>query len=108
MAGGESRYDRAIAMNAIGFCGLHILTAGSYAGAVYEAHSDTAYKKLFTRDNRLVGFILIGDVARAGIYTALIREQTPLDTVDFELLRDRPQLMAFSRAERTKRLNEQA
>ena len=27
------------------------------------------YKKLFVRENRLTGYILIGDVARAGIYT---------------------------------------
>ena len=59
---------------------------------------------LVTRDSRLVGFILIGDVDRAGIYTSLIREQTPLDTIDFELIRDKPQLMAFSHAERAKKL----
>ena len=29
---------------------------------------------------------------RTGIYTALIRNQTPLDTVDFERMRIEPQL----------------
>ena len=52
----------------------------------------------------LKGYILIGDVRRAGIYTKLIREQVPLDTIDFELIKEKPQLMAFAKAERAKQL----
>ena len=47
---------------------------------------------------------MVGDVARAGIYTSLIRERTPLDTLDFEQIRRQPQLMAFSRADRERML----
>ena len=46
----------------------------------------------------------VGGIERAGIYTTLIRERTPLDTIDFALIREKPQLMAFSRAERAHRL----
>ncbi len=104
MAGGDRAFTKAIPMNASGFMGLHMITAGSYEGEEYLEHDDENYKLLVTRDNHLVGFILIGDVARAGIYTSLIREQVPLDTIDFELIREKPQLMAFSRAERAKKL----
>lgn len=104
MAGGEKRYDKAIPMNAIGFFGLPIITAGSYRGETYVVQDGETYKMLVTRENRLKGFILIGDIARAGIYTSLIREQTPLDTVDFELLKDKPQLMAFAAPQRAVKL----
>lgn len=104
MAGGEKRYDHAIPMNAIGFFGLHIITAGSYNGESTILKHDSAYKRLVVKDNKLVGYILIGEVARAGIYTALIRNQTPLDTIDFELIKEKPQLMAFSKAERLRQL----
>ncbi len=104
MAGGRACFDKAIPMNASGFLGLHMITAGSYDGEQYLEHNGENYKLLVTRDNHLVGFILIGDVDRAGIYTALIREQTPLNTIDFDLIREKPQLMAFSRAERAKQL----
>ena len=57
-----------------------------------------------TRDDRLVGFILLGNVERAGIYTSLVRERTPLSTIDFELIRETPQLMAFSATERAVKL----
>ena len=97
-------FTKAIPMNASGFMGLHMITAGSYDGEAYLEQDDEHYKLLVTRGNRLVGFILIGDVDRAGIYTSLIREQTPLDTIDFELIREKPQLMAFSHAERAKKL----
>ncbi len=107
MAGGEAVYEKAIPMNAIGFYGLHIITAGVYEGEAYIKADGENYKALFTKDNMLKGFILIGDVARAGIYTSLIREKTPLDTLDFELIKDKPQLMAFAKKERKSRLGEE-
>ena len=104
MAGGNQSYDKAIPMNSIGFFGLHLMTAGSCGGEVYLEKNGGNYKKLFVRENRLAGYILIGDVARAGIYTSLIREQTPLSALDFELIRQKPQLMAFSRTKRNEML----
>ncbi len=105
MSGGEKLYDKAIPMNAIGFFGMHIITAGTYTGDVYTEKSEESYKKLFTKDNRLMGYIIIGKVERAGIYTSLIREKTPLDTIDFELIKEKPQLMAFSMKERAHKLS---
>ncbi len=104
MAGGNQSYDKAIPMNSIGFFGLHLMTAGSCGGEAYLEKNGGNYKKLFVRENRLTGYILIGDVARAGIYTSLIREQTPLSALDFELIRQKPQLMAFSRTKRNEML----
>jgi len=106
MAGGEKLYDRAIPMNSIGFFGLHIITAGIYTGTehVFRDVESTGYKKLVTGDGLLKGYILVGDVARSGIYTGLIREQTSLDSIDFELIKEKPQLLAFSRVDREKML----
>lgn len=102
MAGGEKCYDKAIPMNAIGFFGLHIITAGSYDGEVYTVKQGQSYKKLYTKDNRLMGYILIGEIERAGIYTSLIREKISLDSIDFDLIKEKPQLMAFSKKERSR------
>lgn len=104
MAGEKKAFDKAMPMNAIGFFGLHIITAGSYDGDVSSKASESGYKKFVTKDNRLVGYILIGDVMRAGIYTSLIREKTPLDTIDFELIKEKPQLMAFAKDVRAQKL----
>ena len=99
MAGGDAAFDKAAPFNALGLFDTHIATAGVYEGEAYTDLSE-GYKKLFVKDNKLVGFILIDCIGRAGIYTSLIREQTPLDTVDFELLKKNPVLMAFARGTR--------
>jgi NAD(P)H-nitrite reductase large subunit len=104
MAGGEKTFDKAIPMNAIGFFGLHMITAGNYTGDVYAQNEGGNYKRLFYSDNRLNGYILIGDVDKAGIYTSLIRERTPLDTIDFALVCEKPGLMAFTKEDRMVKL----
>ncbi len=104
MAGGNADFTKAIPMNAIGFFGLHIITAGNYAGDIYVENDDKSYKKLFYSDNKLNGYILIGNVEKAGIYTSLVREKTPLDTLDFELICKRPGLMAFTKEDRKVKL----
>ncbi len=92
MAGGMEVFDKGIPMNSIGFFHLHAMTAGSYydesqGGRLYEEKGDGTLKRLFTKDGCLTGFILIGDTERAGIYTSLIREKTPLNTINFEMLK---------------------
>ena len=46
----------------------------------------------------------MGDIRRAGIYTDLIRKQTPLSEIDFELIKEKPQLLAFSKSARENKL----
>jgi len=91
-------------MNAIGFFGLHMITAGNYTGDVFADSDDKNYKRLFYSDNKLNGYILIGNVEKAGIYTSLIRERTPLDSIDFALVCEKPGLMAFTKEERMTKL----
>lgn len=104
MAGGTPTQMKAMPMNAIGFFGLHIITAGTYEGEVFEAKDSENYKKLFYADDTLRGFILIGNVDKAGIYTALIREKTPLSSIDFGLVCKEPSLIAFSKSYRDEKL----
>jgi NAD(P)H-nitrite reductase large subunit len=101
MSGNRDTFEQAFPMNVIGFFGLHLITAGAYSGECYEENEGENVKKLYSSDNKLNGFILMGDkIARAGIYTALIREQTDLSSVDWELLKQAPQLAAFAKEKR--------
>ena len=104
MAGREFYYVNAIPMNAIGFFGLHIITAGSYDGEEYVEETENTYKKLVFRENMLKGYILMGDVKRAGIYTSMIKERIDLGEVDVEMLKDKPQMMMFGKARRLDKL----
>lgn len=104
MAGEECVFENAIPMNAVGFFSLHVLSAGTYEGECLEERSERGYKKLFVKDGRLSGFILIGDIARAGIYTSLIRDKTDLSTLNFDLIAKKPQLTAFPEEARKSKL----
>jgi NAD(P)H-nitrite reductase large subunit len=112
MAGGTKEYTTEFAMNAAGFFDLHIVSAGSYIGECIDASyqgcpavggipaKKPAYRKFYIDNNTLKGFIMIGDAKRAGIYTSLVREQTPLSSINFDEIINEPQLMAFSKKER--------
>lgn len=109
MADGNNYFDNAIPMNSIGFMGLHIMTAGSYAtekdgGTVYSKMFSDSAKKFFVKEGKLKGYILIGDILGGGIYTSLIREKTPLDTLDFDSLTENASLFAFPSETRRKEL----
>lgn len=97
MAGGSAKFDNAIPMNSIGFFGFHCHTAGSQPEGceLYEEADENHIKRLFVKDDRLTGFMLLGHMHRTGIYTALIRNQTPLSSVDFARLKIEPQLAAM-------------
>lgn len=100
MAGGRADYTQGIALNASGVFGLHMVTAGSYEGESFTVQRDGSYKRLVTADGVLKGVIMVGDVSRAGIYTDLIRKKKPLSEIDFDLIRESPQLMALSQKDR--------
>ncbi|MBO4861266.1 MAG: NAD(P)/FAD-dependent oxidoreductase, partial [Clostridia bacterium] len=54
-------------------------------------------KRFFVKDGLLRGYIIIGGTERAGIYTSLIREKTPLESIDFELTKKAATNLIFSR-----------
>ena len=103
MAGGHESFNKAIPMNSIGFFGLHAMTAGSYDGELYEEKTEKSLKRIFTKNDEMKGFILIGCDERAGIYTSMIREKTPLSSVNFDLLKKAATTAAFSIEDRKKK-----
>ncbi|NSW91411.1 MAG: NAD(P)/FAD-dependent oxidoreductase [Firmicutes bacterium] len=90
MAGKERLFNKGFIMNSMPLLGLSIISAGlSESGegirvkAIYKNRENT-YKKFYIRDKKLVGYLLINDIDRAGIYTDLIRRE-----VDISLFEDR-------------------
>ena len=104
MAGGSKVFDKGMKLNSIGFFGLNIMSAGTYTDLAYCEVTERESKKLFARGGVLTGFILVGDVARAGIYTALIRERMPLDKIDFDSVCREPSLLPFGKTYRARKL----
>ncbi|MBQ8108178.1 MAG: FAD-dependent oxidoreductase, partial [Ruminococcus sp.] len=106
MAGGEGSLNDLIPMNSIGFFGLHCATAGAYPkdAEIIENKAESSVRRLYIKDDKLAGFILIGDVNRAGIYTSLVREKTSLSDLDMQSLAQSPSLLIFSKTVRKQKL----
>lgn len=106
MADGNAALENAIPMNSVGFFGYHIMSAGTYDGEMIEERTETAIKRFFVKDGFLKGFILLGETERAGIYTSLIREKTPLDTVNFDLMKKVASNLIYSQEKRRKKFGD--
>ena len=109
MAGKEFSFFNAIPMNSIGFFGLHAMSAGSYideenGGIIYDESDKNSIRRFYVKNGKLNGYMLVGDVTRGGIFTSLIREQVPLSSIDFDLLRNYRSLAAFDASVRKKKL----
>jgi NAD(P)H-nitrite reductase large subunit len=105
MAGNEASFNTGMPMNALSLMGMHILSAGVYEGEDYVEKNEAKYKRLFYSEDKLKGFILVDDIECAGIYTAMIRNKTPLSSVDFDLIKRKPSLCALAIEKRSNLLN---
>jgi len=84
MAGGSREYPGAWGLlNAVELAGIPVISAGLVhpppeGYEVRVRRSERAYRKLVFRGGTLAGFILVGEVEGAGIYTAIIRERVDI------------------------------
>ena len=91
MAGGQKTFNKGFIMNSMPLLGLPIISAGiseKREGICVNTAcrpEDKSYKKFYIKDGRLVGYLLINDVDRAGIYTDLIRSQTDISAFEDRL-----------------------
>lgn len=91
MAGREAVYPGGFAKNAVSFFGLSLVTAGLVKATEdseeYVAQpGENQYLKIVIRDGRLVGFIRINAVDRAGILTGLMVQQLDVSQLISRLL----------------------
>ncbi len=94
MAGLEQKFSGGIPMNAIGFFGLPMLTAGYHTPLTedweiiqeVDPKSLTA-KKLLIKDSHIKGFIFLNSSDRAGIYNWLMEEQHDISSFKEQLLK---------------------
>lgn len=107
-------FEGSFAVNAVDFFDASLLTAGiinppeDAADITCDVRMDEqagSYAKFVTRDDALVGYILLNRPANAGIYTSLIENRTPLSSVDPSLFEAEPLNRAFDEDTRWKRLH---
>ncbi len=110
MCGAKNEFAGVFPMNAVGFFGLSVITAGIQGGEETQVLSKNDeqtgdMRRFIVKDDRLVGMILLGDVDRAGIYTYILSEKIPLSSLEKKLTDDNFGLMAFEYEKMKERLS---
>lgn len=108
MAGADETVGGTYSVNAIDFFGLRICTCGVINpqgdGYTQQVKKDgDAYKRLVIKDGMLMGYVLINCSQNAGIYTNLISNRVPLDTLQGNITDD-PSIFIFDRDTRISKL----
>ena len=110
MAGGQMTYSKAFPVNSLPIFEMPVACAGiteegnGVLARVLARPDDGVYKKFFIKENRLVGYLLINDIERAGIYTELIRDGTDVSAFMDNLGRDGFGLASFPEEIRKKKM----
>ncbi|ADH61032.1 FAD-dependent pyridine nucleotide-disulfide oxidoreductase [Thermoanaerobacter mathranii subsp. mathranii str. A3] len=85
MIGINKSFKGIFPMNSIGYKNTNVITAGITNPQQEEFeiiskidHNRKYYKKFVVKENRLVGFILINDIDRAGLFTGFIKNETDI------------------------------
>jgi nitrite reductase (NADH) large subunit len=94
MAGAAESYEGGLPMNSIGFYGLSSVSVGlvnppedtGYRVVTRLDEQCDIYRKLVFSNGRLVGAVLVGEVARAGIFFGLVRDGTPVTGLEEQML----------------------
>lgn len=100
MAGKEVRYPGSLPLNVIEIGGVSLVSCGVVnppddAFEVLSRGEESRYRKFVILDGRLVGFVLVGDIEKAGLFVHLIRERLSLHSLKDKLLDERFGLIAL-------------
>lgn len=96
MAGITTNYEGSIAMNSADFFGLSTIAAGLTRVGEPDGYEviklfpgENLYRRLVFKGDYLIGYIMVGDTAKAGLLTALIKDKVPLGSFKNELMQGR-------------------
>ncbi|MCE5313735.1 FAD-dependent oxidoreductase, partial [bacterium] len=99
MTGKEAVYNVGMSVNSVNFFGHPFMSAGFATQEeddgfhVFRKHDGRNYRKFVTKDGKLVGMILSGNVERAGLMTGMMRAQVNVDGMIDNLLEGKVSLI---------------
>jgi nitrite reductase (NADH) large subunit len=86
ISGLDITYEGADSMNSLKHLGIPVMAAGRMEGEELRVRSNSAIRKLFLADDRIVGFRMAGDTSAAGIYRTLMNKKVKVGPFKHKLL----------------------
>ena len=69
------KYERQINMNSLKELSFKIITVGNHDGEEIRFKTKDVLRKIYITDNKITGFVLLGDISKAGIYLSLLKKR---------------------------------
>ena len=86
LLGWDVRYEGADSMNSLKHLGLPMIAVGQMEGEELRVKHGNNVRKLYLRDDCIIGFRLVGDVSSAGIYRTLMNTRVDVSAFKHRLL----------------------
>ncbi len=87
LAGYSTEYDGAERLNSLKHLGLPIVAAGEKQGDdVLKEQRGANLRTIYLKENRIVGFQLVGDISAAGIFHALMMQRSDVSRLHDHLI----------------------
>lgn len=71
--GAEKKYEKQFSMNSLKELNYKLMVVGELAGEVIKNKKHKVMRKIYIKDNKINGFVLLGDISNAGLLFSLIK-----------------------------------
>lgn len=84
--GMEEEYDKQINMNSLKKLSFKLIVAGKLKGEEIKYKTENILRKIYIKDDKIMGFVLLGDISNAGVYMSLLTKRVNVSKFKDELL----------------------
>lgn len=84
--GKEEKYEKQVSMNSLKEMSSKVIAVGAQEGEEIKFKTKNCLRKIFIKNQKIVGFVLVGDISQAGIYHSLLVKQTIISKLQDQLI----------------------
>ncbi|MFO7820128.1 MAG: FAD-dependent oxidoreductase [Halanaerobacter sp.] len=84
--GREKKYEKQFYMNSLKELNFKLMVVGELKGEAIKYEEEGVLRKIYIKDNRINGFVLLGDISNAGLYFALLKKKENISEYQDKLL----------------------
>ena len=79
-------YERQINMNSLKKLGFKLIVVGKREGEEIKYKTENVLRKIYIKDNKIMGFVLLKDISNAGVYLSLFTRRVNVSKFEDKLL----------------------
>lgn len=84
---GQNRaYERQVSMNSLKKLSFPLIVVGELEGEEIRYQAKNVLRKLYVKNNQLIGFVLLGDITNAGYFLSILKKRKNIKSMKFYLL----------------------